>query len=529
MKTHIYNARICDGTGAPVWRGGILFDTQGILEVYEGSKKDISADQTIDADGRLLTPGFIDIHRHCDIMPLYGTEYGDAMLHQGITTTVVGNCGISLTPAPDQTEEMYAYYEPVLGPVRDGLPKIYPAYRKALEQTSLPVNTAAMIGTGAVRIAVKGFSDTPWTSAELDQGRAFIEEAMQVGAPGVSLGIMYLPECYGSTEEFGKLLEPVGRHGGVITTHIRGEGDSLVSSVEEVIEIARRAGCALEISHFKSCGMQNWGKSIHEAIQRIEAARAKGMDVTCDFYPYDGGSTALTTMLPPAFVGGDLKTALERLGTEEGVQAFRQMVSQTWPGWDNYAITLGWKRILISGITLPEYEPLRGLDMESAAARFGYEDAVSLAAEMMHREQGRTAIINQSMAQEDIDTIARLPYALLISDSIYADTKTPHPRMYGAFPKFLREYVQEKHLLTLEEAVHKMTQMPAERMKLRHRGALLPGYAADLLLFNEKDFRDLATYTDPARLAVGMEYMWIGGQPAMREGQILHWDLGQLL
>ena len=528
MITHIYNARICDGTGAPVFHGGILFSEQGILEVYEG-QKDCLSDHAIDSAGRLVTPGFIDIHRHCDAKPFFGTDYGITLLRQGITTTVVGNCGISLTPAPSRADEMYAYYEPVLGPVRTDFPKEYSVYRKALQQTSLPVNTAAMIGTGAVRITVKGFSDSPWTAEELEKGRALIEEAMQAGAPGVSLGIMYLPECYGSVEEFAALLEPVGRCGGVITTHIRGEGDSLVASVEEVIEIARRAGCALEISHFKSCGMKNWGNAIHDAIGKIEAARAAGQDVTCDFYPYDGGSTALTTMLPPAYVKGNLREAMERLGTQEGVKEFREMVGQEWPGWDNYAITLGWDRILISGVTKPEYGPMRGLDMVTAADQFGYEDAVALAAEMMHKEQGRTAIINLSMAQKDIDTIAALPYSIVISDSIYADTKTPHPRMHGAFPRFLREYVREKHLLTLEEAVHKITQMPAQRMNFVDRGVLKPGFAADILLFDPAAFNDQATYVAPAKLAEGMDRVWIGGEAAMEDGRILRLDLGQLL
>ena len=164
----------------------------------------------------------------------------------------------------------------------------------------------------------------------------------------------------------------------MITTHIRGEGDSLVESVREVIGIARGAGCALEISHFKSCGLANWGRKIHEAIRLIEQARAAGQDVTCDFYPYDGGSTALTTMLPPAFVQGDLTGALERLGTKEGLADLRRTIARTYPDWDNYAISLGWDRILISGVTLYKYRPMLNMNIDEAAARFGYEDALEI-------------------------------------------------------------------------------------------------------------------------------------------------------
>lgn len=531
MRTCIHNVTICDGSGAPAYAGSLVFDESGILAVSMGGEI-FPADQVINGQGQTVTPGFIDIHRHCDVRPFSGTAYGETMLRQGITTTVVGNCGISPTPAPRDPEvrrSMYDYYEPVLGPLADGLPTDYPSYLTALENASLPVNTAAMIGTGAVRIAVKGFSDTPFSRDEIQRAKGLIEEAMQEGAPGVSLGIMYLPECYGSAEEFAEILEPVGRFGRVITTHIRGEGDSLVQSVQEVIDIARKAGCALEISHFKSCGMKNWGREIYAAIEKIEQARAAGMDVTCDFYPYEGGSTALTTMVPPAFVGGDLKAALARLGTEEGVRAFRDAASREWPGWDNYAISLGWDRILISGVICEAYRPMLGMHMQQAAETFGYPDAVSLAAEMMHREQGKTAIINLSMDPRDIDAVAGLPYSLLISDSIYADTDTPHPRMHGAFPRFLRDFVRERHVLSFEEAVAKMTRMPAQRMGFADRGLLKPGFASDILLFDPANFTDRADYASPGLQAQGMSRAFVGGKEAVRDGKVCLRDGGRLL
>ena len=331
-----------------------------------------------------------------------------------------------------------------------------------LHKADLPLNVAAMIGTGTVKICVKGFADTPYTQQELDDARALIEDAMAAGAPGVSLGIMYLPECYSSTDEFAYILEPVGRYHRVITTHIRGEGDSMVQSVREVIEIARRVGCALEISHFKSCGMKNWGKDIHTAIADIEAARAEGMDVTVDFYPYEGGSTALTTMLPPVFVAGNMTRALEKLGTPEGVEEFRRTSSVLYDDWDNFCITLGWDRIIISGVVRPENEKFLGMRVTEAAEKFGFEDAAALAAYLMHSEDGKTAIINMSMSQDDIDTVARLPWSNIISDAIYAKTDTPHPRMFGAFPKVLREYVAERGIYTMQGG-HPPDDQPARR------------------------------------------------------------------
>lgn len=521
MKTIlIKNGTVYDGLGNPGRRADVLLSDGKVAAIADSLPE--SADIIIDATGKTVTPGFVDIHRHHDAKPLNDPQFGIVELSQGITTAVAGNCGISMTPRPEDDEDARAYYafeEAVMGPIDLTGPKTYREYLSRLEGTQLPLNTAAMVGTGTVKICVKGFSDQPYTKKELDAARSIIEDAMAAGAPGVSLGIMYLPECYSSTEEFAYILEPVGRYGRVITTHIRGEGDSMVQSVREVIEIARRVGCALEISHFKSCGMKNWGKDIHTAIADIEKARAEGMDVTVDFYPYEGGSTALTTMLPPVFVAGDMKRALEDLGTPEGVEEFRRTSRVLYDDWDNFCITLGWDRIIISGVNRPENEKFLGMYVTEAAEKFGYPDPEALAAHLMHSEEGKTAIINMSMSQEDIDTVARLPWSNVISDAIYAKTDTPHPRMYGAFPKVLREYVAQRGIYTFEEAIRRMTSQPAARMGLEGRGTLTEGSFADVLVFDPAAFRDNATFVSPANLATGLDYCIVNGEIAIEQGQ----------
>lgn len=531
MKTIlIQNGTIYDGLGNPGRKADMLLSGGKIEKIAESIPA--SADLVIDATGKIVTPGFVDIHRHHDAKPLNDPNFGRVELAQGITTAVSGNCGISMTPRPATDEAARAYYafeEAVMGPIDLDGPGSYREYLKRLEETPLPLNTAALIGTGTVKICVKGFSDQPYTQQELDAAREIIEDAMAAGAPGVSLGIMYLPECYSSTDEFAYILEPVGRYGRVITTHIRGEGDSMVASVREVLEIARKVGCALEISHFKSCGMKNWGKDIHTAIRDIEAARASGMDVTVDFYPYEGGSTALTTMLPPVFVAGDMTKALEKLGTPEGVEEFRRTSSVLYDSWDNFCITLGWDRIIISGVNLPENEKFLGLTVTEAAEKFGFADATALAAYLMHSEDGKTAIINMSMSQDDIDTVARLPWSNVISDAIYAKTDTPHPRMFGAFPKVLREYVRERGIYTLPEAIARMTSHPAARMGLTGRGSLVEGNWADVLVFDPDEFRDNATFTSPANLATGLDYCIVNGQVALEHGQRTNVNAGMCL
>ena len=524
----IHDGLIYDGSLRPPTRGDVLIESDKILAVGADCAG-AAADREIDAHGRIVCPAFVDIHRHLDIRPFMGWT-GETELRQGIATTVVGNCGISLTPtSPEYAAAQYAFDEPVLGPVREGLPRRFPDYLTALEQRPLPLNMAAMPGTGAVRISLKGFSDAPFTREEMARAQALLAEALDAGAPGVSLGIMYLPECYGSIDEFAEMLRPVGERGRVIAVHIRGEDNSLVSSVAEIIEIARRAGCALEISHFKSCGVRNWRREIFKAIELIEKARAAGQDVTCDFYPYDRGSTALTTMLPPAFVRGDMDAALAALGTPEGVQAFRESAAREYPDWDNSTLTLGWERILISAVVKPENRRFVGLSVADGAARFGFEDAPALAAHLMHDEDGRTSIITMSMCQDDIDVIARLPYASIISDAIYNDTDTPHPRMYGSMPKVIREYVRERGLLSMEEAIHKMTALPAARMGLAGRGELRPGAFADVLMFDPERFRDHATFADPARLATGLDLMLVNGEAVIENDTLLTSGAGRCL
>ena len=523
----IHNAAIADGTGKGLYTGDVWIQDDRIAAV--GESPVMRADRVIEARGRVVSPGFIDIHRHPDVRPFTAWR-GEAELRQGISTVVAGNCGISLTPSsPEHKFEMYAFDEPVLGPVPKGVPESYADYMEALDNRPLPMNFAAMIGTGSVRVSVKGFSDTPFTPGEMASAKALIADALKHGAPGVSLGVMYLPEYYTSADEYAQMLAPVGEAGSLITAHIRGEGSTLVDSVAEIISIARRAGCALEISHFKCCDMSRWRRDIHSAIALIDAARAAGQDVAVDFYPYDGGSTALTTLLPPVFVNGNMKEALARLGTGEGVQAFREASRRHYPDWDNSAVQLGWDRIIISGVVREENRRFLGMTVEAAARAFGYEDPEALAAHLMHSEAGKTAIITRSMCQDDIDAVARLSYSTIISDAIYAETDTPHPRMFGAMPRAVRQYAVERRLLPLEEVIRKMTQMPARRMGLAGRGELKAGYFADVAMFDADSFRDQATYDDPTRLATGLDLLLINGKTAVENDALVRADAGRCL
>ena len=523
----IANGLLYDGTGKEPFFGSVLINDDRISKIFRGKTdlkqwKKKSGLMLINAAGRAVTPGFIDIHRHCDIQPFFGTGFGVPVLAQGITTVVAGNCGFSMTPVSEDekiAEETYSFAEPVLGKPYRKI-KRFEEYMNYLDQARLPVNFVSMIGCGTVKTAVKGFSSVPFTDEEMEKAVRYINDALAVGAAGVSAGIMYIPECYNSVNDYVRMLKPLKKYGVPLCVHMRGEGDSLTASVKEVIEIGKLAECPIEISHFKSCGKENWRKEIYNAIQLIEDARYRGQDVTCDFYPYDGGSTSMTTMIPPEFVAGDMQRALFDLGTKEGLEKFKRALGHKWSSWDNYAITLGWERIIISGVNKAENQRFVGKKVSDAAKDSGFESAADFAAWIMNDEDGKVAIINMSMCQEDIDEVAKLPYSCVISDSIYAETDKPHPRMYGAFPKILREYVRERHVLSMENAIYKMTALPAMRMKIAGRGKLEEGYFADINIFDPVKFKDTATYDKPAQLAEGLEKCFVNGKLAWEDGKI---------
>jgi N-acyl-D-amino-acid deacylase len=512
----IRNAAIIDGSGSEAYTADVLVDKGIIKEI--GKFDALDAYQLIDAEGRYLTPGFIDIHRHADFKVL-GTEFGAAELCQGITTCISGNCGMSAAPCPtEQKKGLYKYLEPCLGKVSDEEEFIwFNDYARRFVSKPIPLNMGAYVGNGTVRIAVKGFDQSPMSTKEMDKAKAYIAEAMQSGAMGLSMGIMYAPECSYSIDELTELARAAGKYNGILTTHIRGEGDSLINSIAEVIEIGRRAEISLNISHFKAAGINNWGENLNSAIELIETARAHGQDVTCDVYPYEAGSTMLLTLIPPSFLAEGIEKALLKFSEKSERDRLRFELSRKHNDWDNLVLSLGWERVVISSVNQEENKRFIGKSI-SEISQSTCRDEIDCVCDLLQSEEGRVGMVIFSMSMSDVIKVMKLPYSMIISDSIYPAAGNPHPRLYGSFSRVISQYVKKSGVLTLEEAVKKMTSVPAGRVGLKGRGLLKPGYAADLLLFNPNKVLDTATYENSVQLAKGMDIVLIGGESVVLNG-----------
>lgn len=520
MRTWIKNGLIYDGSGEKPYRGNVIVEGDQIAEI--SLREDVAADVTVDAKGMAVTPGFIDIHRHCDLEAVQNPEFGVLELRQGITTVFGGNCGLGAVPLSGEFRtDILDYLEPCLG--KGGARAVWGSfgeYLNILDGAGLRLHMGSFLGLGTVLASVKGYAKMPVTGEQMDRARECLREGLEAGAAGISLGLMYQPECYASHEELIKILQAASPYGRLLTCHIRGEGDHLAESVEEVIRLGKETGLPVNISHFKVTGKKNWGTGMLRAIDVIERERAGGLEVTVDVYPYCAGATTAVSLLPPSVIKDSVAGTLQELSSKKGMERARDELYKNHEGWDNMVLSIGWDRIVISSVTLEENRWFCGKSVQEAADLCGCEEPCYVLFELMKQEQGKVGVILQSMAQEDVDRAVRLDYAAVISDGLYGAGDHPHPRLYGSFPKMIREYVTERKILTMEEAVKKMTMLPAKRLGLKDRGMLRPGLGADINLFAAGEVADRAVYGDSKQFGSGFAMVMVDGNVAVWKDEI---------
>lgn len=504
------NGRIVDGTGNP-WFFGDVGIKDGVITHVGRSKQ--HSEQTLDVGSQVISPGFVDGHCHSDLM-LLDNPRSEIKLRQGVTTEVLGNCGIA--PAPftrENLDQLRSYVEPVLGKTeREWSWETVGRYVDALLRAKPSENVATYVGHGTLRIAVMGFENRPASDDELARMKHLLEEGLEAGAIGLSLGLMYAPGNYTSREELVELCSVLAKYDGLLATHIRGEGNSLVPSVEEVIWIAESAGVPLQLSHLKAAGEGNWG-DVSRAMELVEGARSRGLDVTCDVYPYTAGSTTLTTLLPPWALEGGIPRTLERLRDPDVRGRIGEELAHEQDGWDNLMASTGWENVYISSAA----GDVEGKHVAQISETRGVEPAECVM-DLLIEHDGQVSIVFFHMADADVEQVLKWDHSLIASDSLHDQAEKPHPRLYGTFPRVLAKYVREEGLLTLEEAVRKMTSFPARRFKLDRRGLLATGHAADVVVFDPDTISEEATYEDPKRFPEGISHVLVNGARVIESG-----------
>lgn len=514
----IQQATVIDGTGSPGYKADIAVKGSTITNV--GDLTDAGSLTTINAAGKVVCPGFIDMHSHADFsLPVQRTA--DSLVHQGITTAVVGQCGLS--PAPlrrDTRGEVITALSGFFGEVARSLPwdrwSSFGDYLDYLAEPGCSLNVVPLVGQGLIRGGVMGYANKNANPDQMARMRNEVVAAMDQGAIGVSTGLIYPPGSFTATKELIDLIKVVGEKKGYYFSHIRGEGDTLVEAVEEAISIGRETGASVQISHFKAARRENWEKS-RQALELIQQAQSEGLDVTADLYPYLAGSTSLVTMLPEwSHVGGPEET-LKRLADS---QMRAKMTGDMQTG--GFAKGFDWKQVLITAApSHREYEGGYVSDLAESTGQSPYEwvfDAlqktrldISMAVFGMSEENRRRELAFPSMM------IGTDGFGLATSGPM--SSGVPHPRSYGTFPRVLGRYVRELKILTLEDAVYRMTGLPAQKLRLKDRGRVKPDMTADLVIFDPKSVVDKANYEKPHQYAAGISDVIVNGRFAIHDGE----------
>jgi len=511
----IRNARLLDGSGAPETKGDLAVAGGKIAAL--GTLEDAKAARVLDAAGRYLTPGFLDIHRHGDAA-LFRPGYGRAELAQGLTTVINGNCGLSAAPAEGvYREEILQYLAPIVGELPRGweFPTMA-SYLRQVKAVPLPLNVGMLVGMGTLRANVAGFQNGPLSAEQLQKLHALLEQTLADGALGVSLGLGYAPECFYTTEELLEALAPLRDSGVVISVHMRQEGDGVVEALREMLAVAEALRTPVEISHLKGIGSRNWRRAVPEMLTLIRRTRERGLDVSCDVYPYPAGSTQLIHVLPPEFQAGGQEALTKALRDPEKRWAIRRRM-ETGTDFENISLLVGFEQILATSLTCPENRCFEGRSIADIAAARGQNPYDALF-DLLAAEHCAPSMIDFIAAEEDIAEILQSPFTSLISDATYPGGRL-HPRVYGSVARLLETYVGKREILTLPEAVRKVTRQPADRYGLTGKGRLAVGADADLCLFHLENVHERATWQEPEQLAEGMDWVFVNGVPAIDEGR----------
>lgn len=501
-----------------VVRGGTVFDGLG----NPGNEADVAISNgrvaaiarriaergafEIDARGLAVAPGFVDIHSHGD-GTLWDDPRAESLIRQGITTIVVGQDGGSRAPL-----------DPTDGP--DDPRRQFPSFTElwaAIDELRPAANVASMVGLGSIRASIIGSENRPATPEQVARMSTLVREALEAGACGASTGLEYTPGAFASRDELIAVCRPLAANGLPYATHMRNEADTLLEAIDESIAIARGAGCPLQISHLKTEGPRNWHK-LNDVFARLEDARRSGLDIAFDRYPYIAYQTGLSNLFPVWSRDGSTQAFLARLDDSTTGPRIRAETL------DKIELLGGWENVMISGADHPDDKTAEGERLAAYAAARGADPYV-LATDLLKRNGGRVGMVGFAMSEENLERLLAHPRGMVCSDGGSfalegpARRGHPHPRSLGTFPRVLARYVRERRALTLPQAIHKMTSLPASRVHLADRGRLAVGAAGDVVVFDPNTVADQATFAEPFAYPVGIEAVIVNGSVALLDDE----------
>jgi len=476
----IKNGKIVDGTGNSWYYGDVAISTGRIIQA--GTALKFKPARTIDATGLIVAPGFIDVHTHIEDDEVKDPTAAN-FIYDGVTTVITGNCGSSN--------------------VNIG------KYLGWIDSLKLSINVASLIGHNDVRKAIMGRANRDATPAELEKMEQLVDKAMKDGAVGLSTGLIYIPGTYTKTPEIVSLARVTARYHGVYASHMRDEGDSVTAAIEEALTIGREANIPVQISHFKLSGQQNWGRS-RETVAMVEAARRQGIEETIDQYPYTASSTSISTLIPDEILadGQDsIRARLQRPEVREYViKSMLARLKKRKLKHFNYAVVAYHAAdTSYNGKSIEEINLLKGRKHKAR------EEAITVLDIMI---AGGASAVFHGMGEEDVKRIMQYPFNMFASDASIRvlNAGMPHPRGYGTNARVLGKYVREEKVISLEEAIRRMTSLPAQKLQLHERGLLQPGFAADIVVFDEKQVTDVSTFSKPHAYSRGFHFVIVNGQ-----------------